>query len=101
MCIGRCQRHSQPSNDPNVGLRLRDPRDGTSGKFQELSPSDFHCALPGSARAGGMLPELPTHAKEGRQQGAQRQGFDDFMLQCIRPFVAHTVEPLQCSIPSA
>jgi hypothetical protein len=47
MCIGRCQRHSQPSNDPDVGLRPCDPRhDRQRGsarcQMQECAAGKFH-----------------------------------------------------------
>ena len=47
MCIGRCQRHSQPSNDPDVGLRHCDlPHDrqcdNARGQMQEFTMGKFH-----------------------------------------------------------
>ena len=47
MWIGRCQRHSQPSNDPDVGLRPCDPRhDRQRGsarcQMQECAAGKFH-----------------------------------------------------------
>jgi len=56
MCIGRCQRHSQPSNDPDVGLRRRDLRpDRQRGsarcQMEKISAGKFHHLHDPSARA--------------------------------------------------
>jgi hypothetical protein len=56
MRIGRFQRHSQPSNDPNVGLRRRDLRDGRQrgsarDQMQESAAGKFHVALLALSRA--------------------------------------------------
>jgi len=47
MCIGRWQRHNQPSNDPDVGLRHCDLRhgrqcDNARGQMQEFTMGKFH-----------------------------------------------------------
>ncbi len=51
MYVDQCQRHSQPSNDPVVGLRPRDPRHRRQRRsarcqMQKLPAGKFHVALP-------------------------------------------------------
>jgi len=78
MCIGRCQRPSQPSNDPDVGLRPRDPR---RGRKRERPRPDAEVAFGAMA----IPPYRPHFAGNSLYRERLKPGFWGFALHSQRP----------------